>query len=82
MAFSPRNIVGCLLKKRLTKGGVTGTPGPPLPTPLCTIDELVDEYYGIQVGVVLKRTIVGDSHLCFNNLSGSHQKNYLLVEMF
>ena len=30
MAFSPRNIVGCLLKKRLTKGGgVTGTPGPP-----------------------------------------------------
>ena len=30
MAFSPRNIVGCFLKKRLTKGGgVTGTPGPP-----------------------------------------------------
>ena len=30
MAFSPRNIVGCLLKKRFTKGGgVTGTPGPP-----------------------------------------------------
>ena len=30
MAFSPRNIVGCLLRKRLTKGGgVTGTPGPP-----------------------------------------------------
>ena len=30
MAFSPRNIVGCFLKKRLTKagggGGVTGTP--------------------------------------------------------
>ena len=23
------NIVGCLLTKRLTKGGVTGTPGPP-----------------------------------------------------
>ena len=35
MAFSPRNIVGCFLKKRLTKGGgVTGTPGPPLATPL------------------------------------------------
>ena len=32
MAFSPRNIVGCLLKKRLTKGGgVTGTPGPSPP---------------------------------------------------
>ena len=29
MAFSPRTIVGGLLKKRLTKGGVTGTPGPP-----------------------------------------------------
>ena len=31
MAFSPQNIVGCLLKKRLTKGGggVTGTPGSP-----------------------------------------------------
>ena len=28
MAFSPRNIVGCLLKKRLQRG-VTGTPGPP-----------------------------------------------------
>ena len=34
MAFSPRNIIGCFLKKRLTKGGVTGTPGPPLATPL------------------------------------------------
>ena len=30
MAFLPRNIVGCLLKKGLQKGGgVTGTPGPP-----------------------------------------------------
>ena len=29
MAFSPRNFVGCLLKKRPAKGGVTGTPGPP-----------------------------------------------------
>ena len=35
MAFSPRNIVGCLPKKRLTKGGgVTGTPGSPLAMPL------------------------------------------------
>ena len=31
MAFSPRNFVGCLLKKGLQ---VTGTPGPPLATPL------------------------------------------------
>ena len=30
MAFSPRNIVGCFLKKKPYKGGgVTGTPGPP-----------------------------------------------------
>ena len=35
MAFSPRNIVGCLFKKRLTKGGgVTDTPRTPLATPL------------------------------------------------
>ena len=33
MAFSPRNIVGCLLKKRLTKGG-HGHPRTPLATPL------------------------------------------------
>ena len=42
MAFSPRNIVGCLLKKKgLQKGGgVTGTlghPRTPLATPLKTI---------------------------------------------
>ena len=29
MAFSPRNIVGCLLKKRLTKGGSRAPQGPP-----------------------------------------------------
>ena len=33
MAFSPRNIVGCLLKKSLQRG-VTDTPGTPLATPL------------------------------------------------
>ena len=33
--FHHLNIVGCLLKTRPTKGGVTGTPGPPpLATPL------------------------------------------------
>ena len=33
--FSPRNIVGCLLKKRLTKGGGGhGHPRTPLATPL------------------------------------------------
>ena len=34
MAFSPWNIVGCLLKKPY-KGGVMGIPGPPLATHLC-----------------------------------------------
>ena len=39
MAFSPRNIVGCLLKKRLTKGGGgTGTPGPPSLRPCSVIN--------------------------------------------
>ena len=28
MAFSPRNIIGCFLKKKSYKGGVKGTPGP------------------------------------------------------
>ena len=33
--FRHLNIVGCLLKRRPTKGrGGTGTPGPPLATPL------------------------------------------------
>ena len=31
MAFSPRNIVGCLLKKRLTKGGSRAPQDPPPP---------------------------------------------------
>ena len=37
-AFSPRNIVGCLLKKGLQRGeGVTGTPGLPVSlSPCCT----------------------------------------------
>ena len=29
MAFSPRNVVGCLLKKRLTKGGRSRAPQDP-----------------------------------------------------
>ena len=33
--FRHLNVLGCLLKRRPTKGGVTGTPGPfPLATPL------------------------------------------------
>ena len=41
MTFSPRNLVGCLLKKRLTKGGGGhGHPRTPLATPLKTVVEL------------------------------------------
>ena len=38
MAFSPRNIVGCLLKESLQRG-VTGTPGPPSYAldPMCNV---------------------------------------------
>ena len=43
MAFPPRNIVGCFLKKSLTKGGVTGTPGPPLATPLYSVKQSYSE---------------------------------------
>ena len=32
MAFSPRNIVGCLLKKSLTKGGLRAPSVPPCPS--------------------------------------------------
>ena len=38
MAFSPRNIVGCFLKKTYKGGGVRGTPGLPLATPLSYIN--------------------------------------------
>ena len=42
MAFSPRNIVGCFLKKGLQRGGgVTGTPGPPSLRPC--------KYYSISI---------------------------------
>ena len=35
--FRHLNIISCLLKRRPTKeGGVTGTPGPPLPPPPAT----------------------------------------------
>ena len=39
MAFSPRNIVGCLLKKKgLQRGGGHGHPRTPLATPLTIVD--------------------------------------------
>ena len=48
IAFSPRNIVVCLLKKGLQRGGgVTGTPGPPLVMPL---HWLCNENFDVQYG--------------------------------
>ena len=44
MAFSPRNIVGCLLKKKAYKGSVTGTPGPPLATPLERPENFLNDF--------------------------------------
>ena len=42
MAFSPRNIVGCLLKKAYKGGGgVTGTPGPPSLRPWTDTEQAV-----------------------------------------
>ena len=32
MEFSPRNIIGCFLKRGIQRG-ITGTPGPPPPPP-------------------------------------------------
>ena len=49
MAFSPRNIVGCLLKKGLQRG-VTGTPGSPLATPL--IGHMIGSYAMSKVSCV------------------------------
>ena len=42
MAFSPRNIVGCLLKKRLTKGGGRSR-APQDPPPRYAIGESVSQ---------------------------------------
>ena len=42
MAFSPRNIVGCFLKKRLTKGGSRAPQDLPLATPLLMVPAQCD----------------------------------------
>ena len=43
MAFTPRNIVGCLLKKRLTKGESRAPQDPHLATPLVYVGNLQRE---------------------------------------
>ena len=40
--FRYLNIVGCLLKRRPTKGGVTGTPGPAPPSYAPVISNLIN----------------------------------------
>ena len=60
--FRHLNIVGCSLKRRPTKGGVTGTPGPTLAMPLQLI------YCTCLLSVGLLGTL--DSlHLNFNKLT-------------
>ena len=49
MAFSPRNIVGCMLNKGLQRG-VTGIPGPPLSLRPWTGDKNEEDY---QLGVIV-----------------------------
>ena len=44
MAFSPQNIVGCLLKKRVTKGG-SRTPEDPLATPLIKFNNYCPAFF-------------------------------------
>ena len=54
MAFSPP-VVGCLVKKAdKIKGGVTGTPGPPLATPL-TLSEILTRIMKEDKGANQKR---------------------------
>ena len=54
MAFSPRNIAGCLLKKGLQRRGVTGTPGPP-----STFSRQISP---VQSGIVFYLFTVGAHH--------------------
>ena len=42
MAFSPRNIVGCLLKKKLTKGGSRAPQDPPSYAPGQTVKKTIN----------------------------------------
>ena len=56
MAFSPQNIVGCLLKKGLQRGGGGhGHPGTPLATPLYIIvlEQRYQENSGLRVNFYL-----------------------------
>ena len=62
MAFSPRNIVGCLLKKGLQRGEVTGTPGPPS-LRLCIISQSTYRYV-VTVGPVAVTSIRKLSTVC------------------
>ena len=59
IGYSPNchlNIVSCLLTKRLTKGGVTGTPGPPPPlaTPLI-MRILYQRFFFVEVLVSIEK---------------------------
>ena len=57
MAFSPRNIVGCFLKKALQRG-VTGTPGTPPPLRPCLFNSS-----SCIIGIILLNLFAIFSHL-------------------
>ena len=61
MAFSPRNIVGCLLKSRVTKGGSRAPQDPPSATPL--------DYYMLHD--LLSIVWIGKSDVCFVSIGSA-----------
>ena len=60
MGFSPRNIVGCLLKKGLQRGwgGGHGHPRTPLATPLLSVMNLEDYRFTSQIEYSSSATIL------------------------
>ena len=68
MAFSPRNIVGCLLKKRLAKGTS-------LPTSFISILIVVVPWAGIKKQTKTKNIITDHNQLrpCFYHLGNESQ---------
>ena len=70
MVFSPWNIVVCLLKKGLQRGGggegVMGTPGPSLATPLCS--------HHCTIPTSLRVELSWTVTICSHTLNVSHTK--------
>ena len=52
--FRYLNIVGCLFKRRPTKGGVSGTPGPPLPSYAPGLSVTTEHYALRRLAIIFK----------------------------